>query len=590
MWCFRWLVCVVLVGLASQTSAQTLSLEKILDNIPKPKSSPQLLPPKSVNYVTISELKINGAVHVPKKLISNALLVPIDKSISNFMLYKKIMVLSKLGLFKSVTYDISTSNALVINVVENPMITAIKFEGNKTISAKELSNGLKTKVGDILNNKTLGKDLRGIEAILMSNGYLLSKVLSADVSESGEVTFRVSEGIIEAIEITGNIKTQDYVIRRELQSKIAKPFVGATFKEDLRRIFNLGYFEGLDRDIIPGEGMGSYILRILVKEKPSNTTLSFGGTYQQVTGLSFFSNFFWDNLFGHGQTLMLNGQFGQANVYQFKYINPWMWDDRKSLSIKLWRRRGNVDTLSIFNNNTYEVGLREENTDGAELGFGIPLSYDLRTHHYVLFENVSFEAADESMQEYTKQAYRFSISLDERDNYINPTTGKMYKASIEKGFGMYASSLVYYRLDTTLLHFFEVQKNEVLATRLRIGYFAGDHSDNENLIARERYRVGGSYTVRGYQDTAPFAVGTRTIFGNIEYRFLIGQSLQFIVFVDGGLATDEDKITLRSAKVTSGMGVRFFIPGLGPVRLDLGIPKLDSVEDTIVHFSIGHTF
>ena len=57
MWCFRWLVCVVLVGLASQTSAQTLSLEKILDNIPKPKSSPQLLPPKSVNYVTISELK-----------------------------------------------------------------------------------------------------------------------------------------------------------------------------------------------------------------------------------------------------------------------------------------------------------------------------------------------------------------------------------------------------------------------------------------------------------------------------------------------------------------------------------------------------
>ncbi len=592
MWysrCILWLAC---LGVLTQCLvAAPLTLEGLLNQLPKPDATvqSQVASSPSLKEVKIKSVKIKGLKTIPESIIRNAIAIPDGTNTNNFRLVKKLKVLSKMGVFESVQHKITKDKTLILTLKENPVVKSIVFEGNRAVDDVTLLNLIEVKKGEVLNNKNLGEDVATIKAYYEESGYMLAKVQSVSNDPDGNVYYKIAEGVLESISITGNLKTQDYVIRREIQSQVGQAFHGPTYNEDLRRIFNLGFFANLNQEFLPGSEPGLYKLNIILTEKPTNASLSFGGTYQAISGLSFFSNVFWDNLFGTGQTLQVNGQFGQSTVYQFKYVNPWMWDERKSLSLKAWRRRGNVDTsLGALGGNNYQVALKREEADGGEVGFGIPLSYDLRTHHYFLSEDVRL--LDFGNHFYTKQSYRFNISLDSRDNFMDPTKGQYNILSIEKGFPFFETSLEFIKFDVTLSNFFSVQKNQVLASKLSIGYLDSPHIRQDGVFNREFYRVGGSYSVRGYKDYEPYAIGSRSIVANLEYRFLLGGGLQFILFSDAGLATDVNKITFREARVTSGIGVRFIMPALGPVRVDWGIPKLDSLDSTIIHFNVGHTF
>ena len=109
--------------------------------------------------------------------------------------------------------------------------------------------------------------------------------------------------------------------------KLGEPLNEKVLKRDLQKIFNLNYFTKLDPEFIGSQKPGYYKIRLNVEEKRTGS-LNVGGGYGQRSGLFFYSDIYFDNLFGTGQLLALKGQFGENQTsYQVKYFNPWMWDD-----------------------------------------------------------------------------------------------------------------------------------------------------------------------------------------------------------------------------------------------------------------------
>ncbi|MCP4050321.1 MAG: BamA/TamA family outer membrane protein [bacterium] len=99
--------------------------------------------------------------------------------------------------------------------------------------------------------------------------------------------------------------------------------------------------------------------------------------------------------------------------------------------------------------------------------------------------------------------------------------------------------------------------------------------------------IGGSSTVRGYDDMTPFAYGTKRVIASIEYRFLFNDMFQGIIFIDAGNATSGKIQDLSKFRIGKGIGTRLIIPGIGPLRLDFGV---DDSGVSRIHFNIGQTF
>ena len=132
-----------------------------------------------------------------------------------------------------------------------------------------------------------------------------------------------------------------------------------------------------------------------------------------------------------------------------------------------------------------------------------------------------------------------------------------------------------------------------------MGYLKSIDFKNLDIFSTEWYQVGGANTVRGYEDRDPFAYGNKQILLNLEYRFLFTDMFQIVLFVDAGYAPNikddngdiviygADPTRLINYKIGKGVGLRYNIPALGPLRLDAGIDERGTIR---IHFSVGHTF
>jgi Outer membrane protein/protective antigen OMA87 len=190
----------------------------------------------------------------------------------------------------------------------------------------------------------------------------------------------------------------------------------------------------------------------------------------------------------------------------------------------------------------------------------------------------------------------FNIVYDTRDFWHNPRSGVAHSFSIEKGLGMSKDAINYTQYDIDLKTFSEIFENQVFATRSRLGLLSTLINDDD-IFGSKAYRLGGGETVRGYDDRYPFAYGDKQFILNLEYRFLFNDSFQAVLFADAGFSPNikqgDGNIELKSLKnlanfkVGKGIGLRFVVPALGPLRLDAGMDELGVVR---IHFNMGHTF
>jgi outer membrane protein insertion porin family len=533
---------------------------------------------------------------------------------SNYLITRSLKNIKSLGQFSKVSKLID-NDTLTITVEEYPVIDAIVFEGNTLFPSSELTEELESSVTSVNNLNSVRNDIKLLNRKYEENGYLKAKVIQVvnPTDENHTLTFIVKEGVLDSFTITGNVKTKDYVIIREIQLEPGKPLNQDELKKSLRRVFNLNYFTDVYPEIVEGDTPNSEKVIFNITEKETSGSFSFGGGYNPTAGFSLFSDLNWDNVAGTGRTIMLKSSFGlgsadQSDVsnatYQFKYRDPWAFGEHRSFAFRTWRTTGSFVTNPLDTSSAYSVW--DENRIGFDMTFGIPHTYDLRTSHKYKYENVNLPEAtdndgnDLAEETYDIYSYTFGVSYDTRDYFMNPTNGIYNTFSIEQGLKFRTDAINFTKFDLGLRQFVPITKakNQILAMRAEVGAMLSpdlDTSDSstERIFSSQEYYVGGANTVRGYSDKVPFAHGYKRLLFNLEYRYIFSQMFQMIGFIDTGNAVDSfsDLTNFSNFRIGKGIGVRILVPGLGPIRIDYGFGDNQNVDSgNFVHFSIGHVF
>jgi outer membrane protein insertion porin family len=176
-----------------------------------------------------------------------------------------------MGYFQDVSASFESyakGTKIIFNVIENPVLNTISFEGISVYPASKLVSLIKTKTGEIINFKVLQEDIQTINDYYHQNGYSIARV--ADVStdpKTSTLNIKIVEGIIESIALEGNQATRDYVILREIDTKPGDILNEKSLGKDLRRVFNLGFFTELTPDFEPGSSPEKIVLVLKMNDK-----------------------------------------------------------------------------------------------------------------------------------------------------------------------------------------------------------------------------------------------------------------------------------------------------------------------------------
>ncbi|RAP28006.1 hypothetical protein DID78_05540 [Candidatus Marinamargulisbacteria bacterium SCGC AG-343-D04] len=498
--------------------------------------------------------------------------------------------ITNLGIFKKVTLNTKEKKDKIdisITLVENPIVSEVIIDGNTTLTQEYLTHHLKSTPNSPYNLSHIRNDIKFLEKAYEELGFLEAKVYNIErpKTSNSPLIFYVGEGVIDDISITGNIKTQDYVILRELDLRPGDKLTRKHLRSNIRKVFNLSYFNDIQPSIIPSETPNKYLLKLNIVEKETSGAFTLGGGYAPNSGFNFFSDLYWDNIMGSGQLIMLKGNFGLGvggfdnsnSTYQFKYHNPWAFGERRSFTFKTWTTSG---SFSAFDFGSQDFSFQSQKRRGVEVGIGIPHTYDIRSHHNIKYESVSLDTTNLS---YNIYSYKFNLSIDKRDQNQNPREGYYHNISIEQAFKFRMKAIDFTQADLTLRKFFPIGKKQTLALKSSFGYIRSPEINNEDLFVAQYYYVGGSRTVRGYADNDPFAYGNSQVLSTLEYRYIISPTITVYSFVDIGFANQEtlddnsivkhDITDFKEYKISKGVGLKFVVAPLGPIKLDFGITE-----------------
>ncbi len=470
--------------------------------------------------------------------------------------------------------------SIIYNVAENTPVSEITLVGITVYSTEEVLDSFRSKIGMPLSFAQVRSDIAELESKYHEDGYILAKVV--DVSsdpETGRLSVRVVEGVIEGLSLDGNTNTKDYVLLREINSKPGTVLNEKVLGKDLRRLFNLGFFSEVTPDFQPGQSPDTINLVVRVKEGKT-TTINFGGGYGEREGWFGFVDLNSENLMGSGQGVMIRGQAGQQlQTYQLRYTYPWLFPDKLGDRVLFSARRWLTIGKNVYLVETVE---KEGIYNGWEIGFSKPFNDEWSTGLTLGSENVNPTGAA-TFEPYTSNTVGLSLSYDTRDNWMNPSRGDYFVFGVRRGWKYAASGETNFsKWSTDLNRFFSPFERHTLAGRVSAGLGLGD------VPVGELYYAGGANTIRGYEPMEARS-GTKKFIINVEYRVTFNDIFQGVLFYDWGNAWYNGWPNTYNFISGKGLGVRFNTP-MGPIRLDYGVAANRSFSEGALHFSIGHAF
>ncbi|RJQ13707.1 MAG: outer membrane protein assembly factor BamA [Nitrospiraceae bacterium] len=495
---------------------------------------------------------------------------------------------------KKLTLKISVSEG------EQYKIGELKVTGNVLFESSELFKNMDIASGQVFNRSALRSTIDRIVDLYMDKGYARADIDPLiDVNEKDKlanITLSLSEGglyRIGKIEISGNTKTRDKVIRREMRLDEGDIFSKQLLKRSYQRINNLNFFETVDLAPAPHAEADLIDIDVKVKEKLTGM-LSIGGGYSSVDKFMIMGEITQANLFGKGLYLKFKADFSSRRKnYNISLRDAWFMDRPISAAFSLY-------------NESFEFPDYDKKASGGSVSFGKELSeYVQGEIAYNLEEAEIADVADDASSLIKDQVGRKitssispSISRDTRDNYIDPTSGSRH-ALYTKLAGLGGDNY-FYKSVVDSVWYFPFKWDTAFSARGRVGAGRG-YSDRE-LPLYERFYVGGINTIRGLgfgeggprDEDGEVIGGDKELIFNAEYIFPISKEakLKGVIFYDYGRAFDDgERITLKDMRSTAGAGVRWMSP-FGPLRLEWGV-NLDPQEDennNKLEFSIGGVF
>ena len=530
---------------------------------------------------------------------------------------------------------------------EQYSIGKLGFSGDTPDSGWELGDFVTVAESEIFNRSKLGQDLQRLKTLFEDDGYAYANItpvtsINAD-DRTVDLTFEVDKGdkvYYERINIVGNTKTRDKVVRRELRIYEGELTSASAREFSQRRINALGFFETVEIKTRRGSDDNLQIADVEIKEKAT-------GTFQIGAGFSSAENFIataqisQQNFLGRGQTVSLSAQISSLRqLFQLQFSEPYFFDSNWTFS------------FNAFNTQTQFRSFLRASTGGS-LTFGYPLTDFVRMFLTYSLEFVRSEPdaglfdqpALASLNNQGRiSSLRATATYDSRDNRLFPTRGMFHQVSAELSSPVFGATenRAFQRYRWNSRFYQPLFWRFIGRVSLRAGFL--NSTAEQGLAPSEKFVLGGIQTLRGY---LPFTIGperratlndqgserldpysqtfsfveggNKEFLANFEIEFPLFQQvgIKGVIFLDAGnvfaeeenffylgdtfrepqrLRTDPSFFDPRDLPLglfwSVGFGFRWFSP-IGPLRFEWGIPLTKRPSDPdgpLFEFSIGNSF
>ncbi len=505
---------------------------------------------------------------------------------------------------------------ITLNLAEGAKYTVseIKMAGPQAVlSHGEMRKLINIKPGDTLSRDALTDSTRKISERLGEDGYAFANVNAIPevdkVKHQVAFTFVVDplqRAYIRRINISGNDKTKDEVIRREFRQMESGWFATSKIKKSKQRVDRLNYFDevNVDTSAVPGT-TDQMDVNMSVKEK-STGSIQAGIGFSSYEKLTLSGSVSQANLFGTGNYLSTQINTSKINTtYSVSYTNPYYTDDGISRGFDIYKRKTNASSTytTQYNSDTYGAGVR----------FGVPVNDDESFQFGLSAEVSSIYLSNLSAQRTIDYVNTFGETTrnlisntgwirDTRDSAIQTTEGSVQRAFLE--IGLPVSNQRYYKLTLTDQYFYPLSRYTTLMLNGNFGVAYG--YDGMPLPITKVFYGGGVGSVRGYDSNSLgprdigglYLGGNKSVVTSAELLFPMPgmekeKSVRLSAFVDGGAIYGE------GAQVSSSMGMRYsaglsiswFSPA-GPLKLSWAKPLNKKEQDKVqnIQFTLGTMF
>ncbi len=512
---------------------------------------------------------------------------------------------------------------ITVNITEGEKytISGAKLAGELQLPKQELLPLIKFKKGDTFNRQLVTETSKALSDRLSNEGYAFSNVNAIPEINKEEhtaaFTFFVDLGrrvYVRRINLTGNTRTKDEVLRREMRQLESSWYAGDKIQRSKVRLDRTSFFEQVDIETPAVPGSADQVdININVVEK-STGSVQIGAGLSSNDGVVLGFTVSQQNFLGTGNRVNLQVNTSKTNtIYSLSYTDPYFTPDGISRGFDLYRR--DVDT---GNSSTTDIGTYSSSSYGAGVRFGLPLTEKSFFSTGLTADTTKIDLENDSPIQYIDfcgnrsgcNANSLQLSAgwtyDSRDNTLFPNRGVLQRLTAE--VAVPELDLEYYKIQYRHAWFKDVFKNVTFMLNGEFGY-ADSYGDSPFPFFKNFY-AGGVNSIRGYENGTigprgvdpargdDFSVGgTKRIVTNAEVFVpvpLIKDSSQFrlSVFFDSGNVYGEDEsLSLGELKYSTGLGVSWFSP-FGPLKLVFAkaLNEEEGDQTETLQFQLGQQF
>ena len=503
---------------------------------------------------------------------------------------------------------------ITVNFTEGAKFTVaeVGLSGEMLIPKEQIESLVQVKAGDTFSRKALTETSRKIGERLGAEGYAFANVNAIPEidKDKHQVAFNFvidpgQRAYIRRINVSGNNKTRDEVIRREFRQIEGAWFDVEKIKKSKQRVDKLDFFSEVNIETPPVQGVTDQMdVNVSVKEK-STGNISAGAGYSNTEGVVFNAGVTQANLFGSGNQLSTQVNTGKVNqVYSVSYTNPYYTDNGVSRGFDVYKRNTDSQRTAVSKYST--------RTLGSGVRFGVPTGEDTSMSYGMSIERTELKLQASPplrLQQYVDTFGNVTNTLlgtigwgrDTRDSAIYTTAGTVQRAFTEVAMPVY--DIRYYKLNYQHQIYYPLSSDFTLLLNGEAGV-AGGYGGKTLPFFRNFY-AGGSGSVRGYEsnslgprDVSNNALGgNRRVLGGMELLMPFPgmdkeKSVRLSAFIDGGAVYGPGDLPGSAGmRYSTGMAFIWMSP-VGPLKFSYAVPidKQSVDREERFQFTLGTLF
>ncbi|MGZ5061155.1 MAG: outer membrane protein assembly factor BamA [Usitatibacter sp.] len=505
---------------------------------------------------------------------------------------------------------------ITIAITEGPVyrVGDVKLSGDLIVKEDQVRALLLVKPGDVFSREKVVESTKRISDRLGNEGYSFANVNPVpDLDREKRVagfTFFVDPGrrvYVRRVNISGNVKTQDEVIRRELRQLESSWYSLEKIARSKERLQRTSYFSevNIETPAVPGT-TDQVDVNVTVTERNTGS-LNFGVGYSASEKVTIQASVSQANMLGTGNLVSFQLNNGSVNkVYSLSYLNPYWTTDGIARGFDVFYRDVDTSSLSIASYHTY--------SEGAGVRFAIPVSeyntvnlgFTAERTRLTIDPATAPPRYTDFIAEFGERTNTFrtniSYARDSRDSLTWPTKGWLNEMGAE--VGVPPGDLTYYRLNYQSQFFYTLDRLPWLTFMLNgeAGYAAGYRG--RPLAFFKNFYAGGVGSVRGFETASlgprdlngDVLGGDRRVVGNFEVLFPMPgykeKNVRIAAFVDAGdVWGPGEKMQFKDIRASTGIAVSWDSP-VGPLRFSFGTPVKKYADDKVerFQFQLGKIF